>query len=88
MDKSQQVSLTAPPCVRIIREYISSKYGIERLRYAYQYQNRNGDLLFRYDNAAHKPKLDRPEHRHSPDCIDIVNPPDMADLIDEVIGFL
>lgn len=72
----------------IVREYVGSKYGIEKLSYAYQYQDREGNLIFRYDNAAHKPKLGMPEHRHSPDGIDIVDPPDMAELVDEVIGFL
>ncbi|MEA2115024.1 MAG: DUF6516 family protein [Thermodesulfobacteriota bacterium] len=61
---------------------------LRHLSYAYQYQDREGNLIFRYDNAAHKPKLEIPEHRHSPDGIDIVDPPDMAELVDEVIGFL
>jgi hypothetical protein len=72
----------------IIREYVCNKYGIERLSYAYQYQDREGILIFRYDNAAHKPKLAMAEHRHSPDGINIASPPDMADLVDEVIGHL
>ena len=72
----------------IIREYIGSKYGIEKLSYAYQYQDREGNLIFRYDNAAHKPKLETPEHRHTPEGIDLLLPPDMAELVDEVIGYL
>ncbi len=72
----------------IIREYVGSKYGIEKLSYAYQYQDREGNLIFRYDNAAHKPRLEMPEHRHSPDGIDMASTPDMADLVDEVIGCL
>jgi hypothetical protein len=72
----------------LLREYIDNKYGIEKLSYAYQYQDRDGNLIFRYDNAAHKPKLELAEHRHSPDGIVIVEPPEMADLVDEVIGYL
>jgi hypothetical protein len=49
----------------LIKEYVDCKYGIEKLSYAYQYQDRDGKLIFRYDNAAHKPKLERSEHRHS-----------------------
>ncbi len=60
----------------IIREYIGSKYGIEKLSYAYQYQDREGVLIFRYDNAAHKPKLEMAEHKHSPDGIIVATPPD------------
>ena len=40
-----------------IKEYIDDKQGIEKLSYAYQYQDKNGTLIFRYDNAAHKPAL-------------------------------
>lgn len=72
----------------LIREYVDSKYGIEKLSYAYQYQDREGALIFRYDNAAHKPKLEKAGHRHSPDDIVVAEPPDMAELVDEVIGLL
>ncbi len=72
----------------IIREYVGSKYGIEKLSYAYQYQDREGNLIFRYDNAAHKPKLEMTEHRHSSDGVAVAGPPGMAELVDEVIGLL
>ena len=72
----------------IIREYIDSKYGIEKLSYVYQYQDRERNLIFRYDNAAHKPKLELTEHRHSPDGIICVESPQMGELVDEVIGHL
>ena len=72
----------------IIREYIDSRYGIEKLSYVYQYQDREGNLIFRYDNAAHKPNLEMAEHRHSSDGIEIVAPPEMADLVDEVIELI
>ena len=39
------------------KEYIDAKYGIDRVSYAYQYQDRDGNLIFRYDNAAHKNRL-------------------------------
>lgn len=72
----------------IIREYIESKYGLEKLSYAYQYQDRDGNLVFRYDNAAHKPKLDFVNHKHSSAGIEMVNPPEMSELVDEVIACL
>lgn len=40
-----------------IKEYIDARYGIERMSYAYQYQDREGNLIFRYDNAKHRPEL-------------------------------
>ena len=47
-----------------IREYIDAKYKIEKVSYAYQYQDRNGELIFRYDNAVHRPALRFKEHKH------------------------
>ena len=73
----------------LIREYVDTKYGIEKLSYAYQYQDRNGKLLFRYDNALHKPALDFKEHKHKSDGTVIsAKPPEIKELIDEVISFL
>lgn len=37
--------------VLFIREYIDAKYKIEKVSYAYQYQDGEGKLIFRYDNA-------------------------------------
>ncbi|MBF0200663.1 MAG: hypothetical protein HQK66_05015 [Desulfamplus sp.] len=72
----------------IIREYIGSKYGIEKLSYAYQYHDRDENLIFRYDNAAHKPKLNFVNHKHSSSGIEMANPPEMSELVDEVIACL
>ena len=72
----------------IIKEYVGSKYGIEKLSYAYQYHDREGNLIFRYDNAAHRPRLEKLAHKHSPGGIEVVEPPDMAELVDEVIECL
>ena len=73
----------------IIREYVGSKYGLEKLSYAYQYQDSDGNLIFRYDNAAHKPALNSPNHRHAENGeIEIIDPPEIQTLIDEVIRYL
>ena len=71
------------------KEFIDAKYKIEKLRYAYQYQNKKGELIFRYDNAAHKPALRFKEHKHTATG-DVVQTslPDIFDLIDEVITHL
>ena len=73
----------------LIKEYVDAKYKIEKVSYAYQYQNRDGDLIFRYDNAKHKPALQFIEHKHTSDG-DVVaaRSPDLRDLVDEVISCL
>lgn len=73
----------------IVREYIDARYGIEKLSYAYQYQDRDGNLIFRYDNAAHKPALSSPGHKHiSGGSIKPAAPPGISELIEEVLGHL
>jgi len=73
----------------IIREYIGSKYGLEKLSYAYQYQDSSGSLIFRYDNAAHKPALISRNHRHDENGeIIITDPPEIQSLVDEVVRYL
>ncbi|MBU1013806.1 MAG: hypothetical protein KKG99_12440 [Bacteroidetes bacterium] len=48
-----------------------------------------GELIFRYDNARHKPELGFDEHKHQHDgtIIHLIMP-DIADVIDEVIKYL
>jgi len=75
--------------VLYIKEYIDAKYGIDRVSYAYQHQDSDGELIFRYDNAAHRPALSDSDHRHSSDGeIALTALPDLTDLIDEIIGNL
>ncbi|MBW2012018.1 MAG: hypothetical protein JRI32_10395 [Deltaproteobacteria bacterium] len=72
-----------------IKEYIDAKYKIEKVSYAYQYQDSEGKLIFRYDNAAHRPALGFKEHKHTNDgAILNTSLPDISDVIDEIIGYL
>jgi hypothetical protein len=72
-----------------IKEYIDARYGIERLSYAYQYQDREGNLIFRYDNAKHRPELGFKAHKHLADGkISAAALPDVFDLVDEIVGYL
>jgi len=72
-----------------IKEYIDAKYKIERVSYAYQYQDRDGELIFRYDNAVHRLALGYREHKHTKDGVIVeASLPDISDVIDEVIECL
>lgn len=69
-----------------IREYLNGKYGIERIDYAYQYQTEKGTLIFRYDNAKHKPALGFDEHKHTENGSIIPKQlPSIDEIVDEVI---
>jgi hypothetical protein len=72
-----------------IREYIDVKYKTEKVNYAYHYQDKDGKLIFRYDNAQHRPALEFIDHKHvSDDTITECVEPDLANVIDEVISYL
>jgi hypothetical protein len=45
-------------------EYVDGRYRLERVTYAYHVQDAKANLLFRYDNAAHKPALPYSCHKH------------------------
>lgn len=47
------------------REYLDVSAGqLDKLTYAYHYQDADNNLLFRYDNAPHKPALPFHDHKH------------------------
>jgi hypothetical protein len=47
------------------REFIdASESNIDKLAYSYHLQDKYNNLLFRYDNAKHKPDLGFNEHKH------------------------
>jgi len=72
-----------------IKEYIDAKYTMQKLSYAYQYQTNNGELIFRYDDAVHRPALGFREHKHTKDgAIIEASMPDISDIVDEVIECL
>jgi Family of unknown function (DUF6516) len=72
-----------------IKEFINGKYKIDRMSFAYHFQDNEGRCRFRYDNAKHKPPLGFDEHKHSQDGTIIQAPlPSVSEIIDEVISFL
>lgn len=72
-----------------VREYIDGLDEIIRVSYAYQYQSEDKSLIFRYDNAQHKPALGFDEHKHTKDGSIIARQlPSINEIIDEVIECL
>jgi len=66
-------------------EYLDARFKIEKLTYSYHYQKANGELVFRYDNAEHKPKLHFKDHKHlSSGALIPSDPPDLKDLFTEI----
>jgi len=73
-----------------VRIYIDAKYKIEVIGYAYQYQGVKGKLIFRYDNARHKPESGFKDHKHLYDgsVVQQSSMPDISDVVDEVIKYI
>jgi hypothetical protein len=55
---------------------------VDKLMYTYHYQDTGNELIFRYDNALHKPALSSVTHKHLPAQI-IATP---APALDEVLA--
>jgi hypothetical protein len=45
-------------------EYVDVRYKVEKITYSYHYQDQAGKLIFRYDNARHRPQLTLKDHKH------------------------
>jgi peptidyl-tRNA hydrolase len=48
------------------KEYLNEDgETVEKLMYSYHYQTHSHQLIFRYDNARHRPALPSLEHKHT-----------------------
>jgi hypothetical protein len=72
-----------------LREFIDVETSVERLTYVFQYMDRTGKLVFRYDNTRHH--RDRnlptyPHHKHEGEEGGIVasSPQDLASILKQV----
>ena len=70
------------------REFIDTTRSVPRIMYAYHYQDAEKVLLFRYDNALHRPTLPQQEHKHTPDGIDVGSMPALVEVLDEIMSAL
>ncbi|MBI5303180.1 MAG: hypothetical protein HY868_13690 [Chloroflexi bacterium] len=67
------------------REYVdATDKRIEKVMYTYHYQDAAAQLIFRYDNSAHRPALVSPEHRHSASDIQVAAAPNLEDVLLEI----
>lgn len=67
------------------KEYVDVEGGaVDKVSYGYHYQGENSQMIFRYDNAAHKPGLAFTNHKHTPNGVDKAEPPELKDVFDEI----
>ena len=68
------------------KEYIDLQESIEKLSYSFHYQYHENNLIFRYDNAKHKPDLGYTDHKHIKGKIIKSKIPDIEQVILEIIS--
>ena len=68
------------------REFVNTSDGIDRVVYAYYYQDKNGVMGFRYDNTPHFRHLPTaPHHKHiTEDEVIASSPPDLGIVLGEI----
>lgn len=76
-----------------VREFVDVITTIERDMYSYHYVSASGDIIFRYDNADHKPKLNLPnlphhKHEESEENIVVSSAPILAEVLQEIFDTL
>lgn len=63
---------------------IGESERIRHLGYRYHLQDRENDLVFRYDNPPHFPELEHfPHHKHLPNKVIPVQQPSLLEVIEE-----
>ena len=67
------------------REYIDMMQAEPKIMYAYHYQDTEHNRIFRYDNAAHKPALSQPAHKHTRLGIEASPVTTLAEVLDEIL---
>jgi Family of unknown function (DUF6516) len=67
------------------REYIDVMQAQPKIMYAYHYQDVEHNLIFRYDNAAHRPALPQREHKHTRIGIEASPVPTLAEVLDQML---
>lgn len=71
--------------VLYFREFLDAvKEAVDKLMYTYHYQDAGNQLIFRYDNARHRPPLRSLEHKHTPGQVVESPDPTLEDVLAEI----
>ena len=67
------------------RELLDLRLPVQKIMYAYHYQTKDGELVFRYDNTAHHQEISTfPNHKHSTSGVDSAAPPSLEQVLREI----
>ncbi len=69
-------------------EYLDLRYKTRKLSYVFHYQDNNSNMIFRYDNATHRPALPFADHKHSGKDVIQAPVPGLPAVLEEIIELL
>lgn len=68
-----------------LREYLDVvRETVEKVMYSYHFQGAGGELIFRYNNSAHRPALTSADHKHDSTGTSVSAPPKLEDVLNEI----
>ena len=67
------------------RELVDLSQAEPKLTYAYHYQTAVAVLIFRYDNAAHRPSLSQAAHKHTSAGTEASSIPTLREIMDQIL---
>jgi len=67
------------------REFVDLSQAEPKLTYAYHYQTAAAVLIFRYDNATHRPPLSQAAHKHMLTGIEVSSIPTLREIVDQIL---
>lgn len=68
------------------KEYLDLRYKVDKQTYSFHYQDKDSNLIFRYDDASHRPALGFKEHKHIGDKIFRSEIPNLQEILEEIIS--
>jgi hypothetical protein len=72
-------------------EFIDTKNQVDRYKYSFHYQDKNNQLIFRYDMAPHHKNINSfPHHKHfrSEENVISAEPPTISDILCEIVQMI
>ena len=66
----------------LLEVIIITDQQLSKKKYKYHFQNSEGSLMFRYDNAPHHKEIETfPHHKHMPEKVFACNEPDLLQIL-------
>lgn len=66
--------------------FVRERVGPNKIRYSYHWQNKKAQMILRFDNSSHYPKLETyPHHQHEDEKVKSLNDPSLDNFLVQVL---